>query len=217
MRTVATRGAFFPVRRWPSESTEKSSARGFRREILRPGGQSPMSSARDGEGASNPMDERASRCRLLSKCRPPPTLCPAPTASPARSRLSTITWPEAVRAPSRPALPDCRMPMQSPDARSGRAQSRREELGFVGAMVHGTSEGRFLDDARYDGPARRRHRACTCRSTTFIPHLPPEPGASPNYSNLPDRRPGASSKLAGWGWPFGDGRSPLRMCSPDTP
>ena len=72
-----------------------------------------------------------------------------------------------------------------------------KELGFVGAMVNGTTEGRFLDDPRYDGLLAA---AVELDVPIYIhPHLPPEPVRQAYYSNLPE---GAARVLetAGWGW-----------------
>ena len=72
-----------------------------------------------------------------------------------------------------------------------------KELGFVGAMVNGTTEGRFLDDPRYDSLLAA---AVELDVPIYIhPHLPPEPVRQAYYSNLPD---GAARVLetAGWGW-----------------
>ncbi len=72
-----------------------------------------------------------------------------------------------------------------------------KELGFVGALTNGTTEGRFLDHPSYDGLLAA---AVELDVPIYIhPHLPPEPVRQAYYSDLP---PGASRVLesAAWGW-----------------
>ncbi len=72
-----------------------------------------------------------------------------------------------------------------------------KELGFVGAMVNGTTEGRFLDHPSYDGLLAA---AVELDVPIYIhPHIPPEPVRTAYFSELPE---GAARVLetAGWGW-----------------
>jgi predicted TIM-barrel fold metal-dependent hydrolase len=89
------------------------------------------------------------------------------------------------------------LPMQNPDAIAGELNRAVNELGFVGAMVNGTTEGRFLDDSRYDGLLAA---AVALDVPIYIhPHLPPEPVRQAYYANLPDGA-GRVLETAGWGW-----------------
>ena len=64
-------------------------------------------------------------------------------------------------------------------------------------MIHGTTEGRFLDHPSYDGLLAA---AVELDVPIYIhPHLPPEPVRKAYYSDLP-RAPTAWSGTAGWGW-----------------
>jgi len=70
-------------------------------------------------------------------------------------------------------------------------------LGFVGAMIHGTTEGRFLDHPSFDGLLAA---AVALDVPLYLhPHIPPEPVRLAYFSELPE---GASRVLetAGWGW-----------------
>src|SRR5262249_67089 len=72
-----------------------------------------------------------------------------------------------------------------------------KELGFVGALINGTTDGRFLDHPSYDGLLAA---AVELDVPIYVhPHLPPEPVRQAYFSNLPV---GAARVLesAGWGW-----------------
>ena len=87
--------------------------------------------------------------------------------------------------------------MQSPDACAAELVRAVKELRFVGALINGTTEGRFLDHPSYDGLLAA---AVELDVPIYIhPHLPPEAVRQAYYSDLP---PGAGRVLeaAGWGW-----------------
>jgi predicted TIM-barrel fold metal-dependent hydrolase len=89
------------------------------------------------------------------------------------------------------------LPMQSPDACPDELRRAVRELGFVGALINGTTEGRFLDHPSYDGLLAA---AVELDVPIYIhPHLAPEPVRQAYYSDLPA---GASRVIeqAGWGW-----------------
>jgi hypothetical protein len=89
------------------------------------------------------------------------------------------------------------LPLQSPDATPAELTRAVRELGFVGAMVNGTTEGRFLDHKSYDGLLAA---AVELDVPVYIhPHIPPEPVRQAYFSDLPE---GAARVLetAGWGW-----------------
>jgi len=72
-----------------------------------------------------------------------------------------------------------------------------KDLRFVGALINGTTEGRFLDHPSYDGLLAA---AVELDVPIYIhPHLPPEPVRQAYYSDL---QPGACRVLesAAWGW-----------------
>jgi hypothetical protein len=87
--------------------------------------------------------------------------------------------------------------MQSPESCARELVRTVKELGFCGALINGTTEGRFLDHAAYDGLLAA---AVQLDVPIYIhPHLPPEPVRQAYYSGL---EPGAGRVLesAGWGW-----------------
>ena len=89
------------------------------------------------------------------------------------------------------------LPLQSPDAAAREFERSVKELGFVGAMVHGTTEGRFLDHPSFDGILAAAEQLDV--PIYIHPHIPPEPVRQAYFSDLPA---GASRVLetAGWGW-----------------
>jgi hypothetical protein len=72
-----------------------------------------------------------------------------------------------------------------------------KDLGFLGALVNGTTDGRFLDHPSYDDLLAA---AVELDVPIYIhPHLAPEAVRQAYFSDLP---PGAGRMLesAGWGW-----------------
>jgi uncharacterized protein len=87
--------------------------------------------------------------------------------------------------------------MQSPDATAAELKRAVKDLGFVGALVNGTTEGRFLDHPSYDGLLAT---AVELDVPIYIhPHIPPEGVRQAYFSDLPPG-PGRVLETAGWGW-----------------
>jgi predicted TIM-barrel fold metal-dependent hydrolase len=87
--------------------------------------------------------------------------------------------------------------MRSPDAAVAELMRAVKDLHFVGALINGTTEGRFLDHPSYDALLAA---AVDLDVPIYIhPHLAPEPVRQAYFSDLP---PGASRVLeaSGWGW-----------------
>jgi predicted TIM-barrel fold metal-dependent hydrolase len=89
------------------------------------------------------------------------------------------------------------LPMQEPKAAAQELLRSVRQLGFVGAMVDGTTNGLFLDDPVYD-----ELLSCTEELDVPIyihPHLPPAPVRDAYYARLPS---GVDRVLetAAWGW-----------------
>jgi predicted TIM-barrel fold metal-dependent hydrolase len=87
--------------------------------------------------------------------------------------------------------------MQSPDACAAELVRAVKDLRFLGALINGTTEGRFLDHPSFDGLLAA---AVELDVPIYIhPHLPPEPVRRAYYSDL---EPGAGRVLesAAWGW-----------------
>ena len=89
------------------------------------------------------------------------------------------------------------LPMASPDACAAELRRAVKDLKFVGAMIHGTTDGRFLDHPSYDGLLAA---AVELDVPIYIhPHRADAGVQKAYYSGLPE---GADRvrRTAGWGW-----------------
>jgi len=89
------------------------------------------------------------------------------------------------------------LPMQSPDAAAVEFARAVKDLHFVGALINGTTEGRFLDHPSYDVLLAA---AVQLDVPIYVhPHFAPEAVRNAYFSDLPQ---GADAALetAGWGW-----------------
>jgi predicted TIM-barrel fold metal-dependent hydrolase len=142
------------------------------------------------------MDEAGITVQVLSNTGPGPDLVPgAEGVAIARERNDHLAAAIA-RHPDRFAG-FAVLPMQSPDAAAVEFRRAVKDLGFVGALINGSTEGRFLDHPSYDGLLAT---AVDLDVPIYIhPHLAPEAVRQAYFSDL---EPGASRVLeaAGWGW-----------------
>ena len=84
------------------------------------------------------------------------------------------------------------LPMQSPDATAAELRRAVKDLRFVGALINGTTEGRFLDHPSYDGLLAT---AVELDVPIYIhPHLPPDAGAASLLLRPAGRAPTACSR-----------------------
>jgi predicted TIM-barrel fold metal-dependent hydrolase len=89
------------------------------------------------------------------------------------------------------------LPMLVPDAAATELTRAVKELGFRGALINGTTDGRFLDHPSYDGLLAA---AVELDVPIYVhPHLPPEPVRQAYFSDLP-AGPARVLESAGWGW-----------------
>jgi predicted TIM-barrel fold metal-dependent hydrolase len=89
------------------------------------------------------------------------------------------------------------LPLTAPDAAADELERCVRDHGFLGGVVNGTTDGKFLDDAGFD-PLLARFAALDVPLYVH-PALPPEPVRQAYYSGLP----GDSGYLlgqSGWGW-----------------
>jgi predicted TIM-barrel fold metal-dependent hydrolase len=89
------------------------------------------------------------------------------------------------------------LPMQAPEACPLELVRSVKELGFLGALMNGTTNGLFLDHPSYDGLLSAAEELDV--PIYIHPHLPPESVRQAYYSDLPE---GSARVLetAGWGW-----------------
>ncbi len=197
MRTVALEEHFSVPALAKRIDPKAISARGFRPRNITPGAVNPMELLPEiGERRLKSMDEAGITVQVLSNAGPAADLVPGPDGVVLARAINDHLAEAIARHPDRDKG-FASLPLQSPDACPVEFKRAVKELGFLGAMVNGTTEGRFLDDPRYDGLLAA---AIELDVPIYIhPHLPPEPVRQAYYSNLPD---GAARVLetAGWGW-----------------
>jgi predicted TIM-barrel fold metal-dependent hydrolase len=173
------------------------SRRGFRPRNLPKTGPNPLELMPEiGERRLQSMDEAGINVQVLSNTGPGPDLVPGPEGIAIAREMNDHLASAIARHPKRFAG-FAVLPMQSPDAVAAELARAVRELGFAGALINGTTEGRFLDHPGYDALLAA---AVELDVPIYIhPHLAPEAVRRAYYSDLPA---GASRVLeaAGWGW-----------------
>jgi uncharacterized protein len=89
------------------------------------------------------------------------------------------------------------LPMNSPEAAADEIQRSVRDLGFRGALINGVTEGRFLDDARFE-PILARAEALDV-PIYLHPGLPPRTVFQAYYDGLPGST-GFRLSTSAWGW-----------------
>jgi uncharacterized protein len=171
--------------------------RGFRPRRPPAHGPNPMDLLPEiGEQRLKSMDEAGITVQVLSATGPGPDLVPGPDGVALARELNDHLAAAVARHPDRLAG-FAALPMQSPDACAAELVRAVKDLRFVGGLINGTTEGRFLDHPSYDALLA----AAVERDVPIYihPHLPPEPVRQAYYADL---EPGAGRVLesAAWGW-----------------
>jgi uncharacterized protein len=198
MRTV-TIEEHFTVPEWAGKIDKATlERRGFgQRSAPKHGGPSPLALLPDlGEARLKSMDEAGITVQVLSNSGAGPDLVPGQGGIDMARGVNDHLAAAIKRHPDRYAG-FAALPLQSPDACAAELRRTVKDFNFVGAMVHGTTEGRFLDHPSYDGLLAA---AAELDVPIYIhPHIPPKPVRDAYYSELPK---GAARVLetAGWGW-----------------
>jgi uncharacterized protein len=173
------------------------SRRGFRPRTRTLDGSNPLDALPEiGEQRLQSMDEAGISVQVLSNTGPGPDLVPGPDGVGVAREMNDHLAAAIARHPDRFAG-FAVLPMQSPDAAVAELVRTVKDLRFVGALINGTTEGRFLDHPSYDALLAA---AVDLDVPIYIhPHLAPEAVRQAYFSDLP---PGASRVLeaSGWGW-----------------
>jgi len=171
--------------------------RGYRPRTLPKDAPSPLELlAEVGERRLKSMNDAGISVQVLSNSGPGPDLVAGPDgvamARETNDQLAKIIADRPDRFAGFAALP-----LQSPDAAAKELSRAVKELGFVGAMVHGTTEGRFLDHASFDQILAAAEELDV--PIYIHPHIPPEAVRQAYFSDLPTGA-GRVLETAGWGW-----------------
>jgi predicted TIM-barrel fold metal-dependent hydrolase len=197
MRTVALEEHFSAPALAKRIDPKVISSRGFRPRNLTPGAPNPMLLLPEiGEVRIKSMDDAGITVQVLSNAGPAADLLPGPDGVALARDLNDHIATAIARYPGRFAA-FAALPLQSPDAAPAELARAVKELGFVGAMVNGTTAGRFLDHPSYDGLLAA---AVELDVPIYIhPHIPPEAVRQAYFSELPEGA-GRVLETAGWGW-----------------
>ncbi|MFI5613821.1 amidohydrolase family protein [Amycolatopsis sp. NPDC051903] len=125
------------------------------------------------------------------------TSLPAAVA-PALTRAANDTAAQAVQAHPGRFAAFATLPTAVPDAAAAELRRCVGELGFVGTMIMGRTDGQFLDESRFDPILRA---ASELRVPIYLhPAPPPHAVSDANYAG--EFAPGVSAafRLAAWGW-----------------
>jgi predicted TIM-barrel fold metal-dependent hydrolase len=173
------------------------SRRGFRPRTPVPGAPNLAELLPDiGERRLASMDAAGITVEVLSNTGPGPDLVPGAEGVALAREMNDHLAAAIARHPDRFAG-FAVLPMQSPDACPAELTRAVKELGFVGGLINGSTEGRFLDHPSYDGLLAA---AVELDVPIYVhPHLAPEPVRQAYYFDLP---PGAARVIeqGGWGW-----------------
>ncbi len=197
MRTVALEEHFSVPALASRIDKEAISRRGYRPRKLRPNVPNPLELLPEiGERRLKSMDDAGITVQALSTSGPGPDLVPGPDGVALARELNDYLAAAVARHPDRFAG-FAALPMQSPDAAATEFARAVKDLGFVGAMVNGTTDGKFLDHPSYDGLLAA---AVQLDVPIYIhPHIPPAPVRQAYFSDLPGDT-GRVLETAGWGW-----------------
>jgi uncharacterized protein len=197
MRTVTIEEHFSVPELAKRVDQETMNRRGYAPRNPPKSGPSPLALLPEiGEQRLKSMDESGISVQVLSNSGPGPDLLPGQAGIDMARGLNDHLAAAVARHPDRFAG-FASLPLQSPDAAVTEFKRAVKDLHFVGAMVNGTTEGRFLDHPSYDGLLGA---AVELDVPIYIhPHIPPKPVRDAYFSELP--KGGARVlETAGWGW-----------------
>ena len=171
--------------------------RGFKPRKLKPGQANPMELLPEfGEKRFKSMDDAGISTQVLSNSGAGPDLVSGPDGVALAREVNDFLAGVIAKHPKRFAG-FAALPMASPDACGDELRRAVKDLKLVGAMIHGTTDGRFLDHPSYDGLLAA---AAELDVPIYIhPSIPVGPVFDAYYAGLPE---GADRVLstAGWGW-----------------
>ena len=169
----------------------------FKGRNVAPGKASPLELLPEiGERRFKSLDDAGITVQVLSNSGAGPDLAPGADGIALAKGVNDYLADVVAKHPKRFAG-FAALPMASPDACAGELMRAVKDLKMVGAMIHGTTEGRFLDHPSYDGLLAA---AVQLDVPIYIhPNVPTLDVRQAYYSNLPE---GTDRVLAtaAWGW-----------------
>ena len=169
----------------------------FKGRNVAPGKTSPLELLPEiGERRFKSMDDAGITVQVLSNSGAGPDLVSGPEGITLAKEVNDYLAGVVVKHPKRFAG-FATLPMAAPEACATELKRAVKDLKFVSAMIHGTTEGRFLDHPSYDSLLAA---AVELDVPIYIhPNVPSMEIRQAYYSNLPE---GADRVIAtaGWGW-----------------
>ena len=197
MRVVALEEHFTVpdlVRRIPQEVIR---ARGFPPPEMHAGAQSEVERLADlGDARLRDMDAAGITLQVLSVAGPGADLLP-PSEGPALARDLNDALAGHAGAHSGRYAGFAHLPLTAPEAAADELRRAVRTLGFRGALVNGTTDGRFLDDPRF-APVLAEAEALGV-PIYLHPGIPPAPVREAYYDGLGEAMSFLLA-IAGWGW-----------------
>ncbi|GAA0896814.1 amidohydrolase family protein [Pseudonocardia zijingensis] len=142
------------------------------------------------------MDRAGISVQVLSSATPGPELLP-PDEAIDFSRAYNDGLAATVREHPDRYAGFATLPLRAPEAAADELERAVVELGFVGTMVNGTTDGKFLDAPEFDCVLAR---AAALDVPIYVhPNLPVPEVFAAHYADLPGTT-GFTASMAGWGW-----------------
>jgi uncharacterized protein len=178
-------------------SREAIARRGFAPRTVLPGRANPLDLLPEiGEQRLSGMDQAGITLQVLSASGPGADLVDGADGV-ALARQTNDALAQAIaRHPGRFAG-FAHLPMREPEAAATELTRAVRELGFLGALINGTTQDHFLDHPRF-APILTAAEALDV-PIYLHPHLAPEAVRKAYYGDLPSNS-GAVLEAAGWGW-----------------
>jgi hypothetical protein len=160
-----------------------------------------------GDGRLADMDSAGIDVQVLSAVAPAAQELPAEVGVPLAIGLNNELSDAVTAHPDRFAA-FATLPTSAPDAAAVELERTVTELGFVGAMINGTTGGRFLDDPMF---APILDTAARLDVPIYLhPGLPPKPVADAYYTGF-SKPINQTLALAGYGWHYEASLHAVRM------
>jgi uncharacterized protein len=164
---------------------------------IAPGHANPMELLPEtGEKRLKSMDDAGVTVHVLSNSGPGPDLVPGQAGIDLAKKVNDALAEVVAKNPKRYAA-FAQLPMAAPEACAAELKRAVKDHGMVGAMIHGTTEGRFLDHSGYDGLLAA---ASELDVPIYIhPNVPMPEIQKAYYAGLADGTDRVVG-TAGWGW-----------------